>query len=449
MPTGRCRRYGRSGWRSARPPVPLALRQVGPRCRGPPPRALQPARPLRDRRRHVVRRTALPGGHAHRAAPGAAFGPFVVGDAGTLLFEVMMGDPRSWGDDPGAFHRALAAHGAEALPDPAIELPDVARGPSFPLGGRRPRAMTPTTLRRALSKGSISLRLYPHVGLSAPEMVRELRHQAVLATEAGFDGVMTSEHHGGVRRLHAQSPPGGGVAARGDADWVGGTVPVARHTAPARSGGRRSGVAGSARFPGRVGLGLAVALSTPTSPSPASPRTTSRRVLATALAQVAGALGGTDVGLLADDPAVAGWRRPAPVPVVSAAISETSARRGGAPRCRPVVGLAVDAGAGPCPDGRVSRGGGNRPCVLVRRVWMGIPPTADVVQQVDRYRAYASPGAQTHWQGEQMVVADRSALLAEELAGVSGRAGVDGAQPPRPCPGRVPRDGVRPDSRLE
>ena len=57
--------------------------------------------------------------------------------------------------------------------------------------------MTPTTLRRALSKGSISLRLYPHVGLSAPEMVRELRHQAVLATEAGFDGVMTSEHHGG------------------------------------------------------------------------------------------------------------------------------------------------------------------------------------------------------------------------------------------------------------
>jgi hypothetical protein len=55
---------------------------------------------------------------------GAAFGPFVAGRAGTLLLEVMMGDPRSWGDDPDAFHRALAATGAEALPDPEIELPE-------------------------------------------------------------------------------------------------------------------------------------------------------------------------------------------------------------------------------------------------------------------------------------------------------------------------------------
>ena len=55
---------------------------------------------------------------------GAAFGPFVSGPEGTVLFEVMMGDPRSWGDDPQAFLDALAARGAEALPDPAIELPE-------------------------------------------------------------------------------------------------------------------------------------------------------------------------------------------------------------------------------------------------------------------------------------------------------------------------------------
>jgi len=53
----------------------------------------------------------------------AAFGPFVAGPAGALLFEVMMGDPRSWGDDPAAFRRALDERGAEELPDPAIELP--------------------------------------------------------------------------------------------------------------------------------------------------------------------------------------------------------------------------------------------------------------------------------------------------------------------------------------
>lgn len=54
---------------------------------------------------------------------GAAFGPFVAGTEGALLFEVMMGDPRGWGDDPQSFERVLAEHGAEALPDPPIELP--------------------------------------------------------------------------------------------------------------------------------------------------------------------------------------------------------------------------------------------------------------------------------------------------------------------------------------
>jgi hypothetical protein len=54
---------------------------------------------------------------------GAAFGPFVAGPEGAVLFEVMMGDPRGWGDDPASFARVLAAHGAEALPDPPIALP--------------------------------------------------------------------------------------------------------------------------------------------------------------------------------------------------------------------------------------------------------------------------------------------------------------------------------------
>jgi hypothetical protein len=55
---------------------------------------------------------------------GAAFGPIVAGDDGATLFEVMMGDPRSWGDEPEAFTRALAARGAEPLPDPPLEYPE-------------------------------------------------------------------------------------------------------------------------------------------------------------------------------------------------------------------------------------------------------------------------------------------------------------------------------------
>lgn len=55
---------------------------------------------------------------------GAAFGPFRAGPDGATLFEVMMGDPRSWGDDLEAFERVMDEHGVEALPDPAIDFPD-------------------------------------------------------------------------------------------------------------------------------------------------------------------------------------------------------------------------------------------------------------------------------------------------------------------------------------
>jgi hypothetical protein len=55
---------------------------------------------------------------------GAACGPFVAGPDGVILYEVMMGDPRSWGDDPGSFEAALARQDAAALPDPPIDLPE-------------------------------------------------------------------------------------------------------------------------------------------------------------------------------------------------------------------------------------------------------------------------------------------------------------------------------------
>jgi hypothetical protein len=54
---------------------------------------------------------------------GAAFGPLVAGPEGCTMFEVMLGDPRSWGDEPEAFDRVLTERGVEALPDPPLEFP--------------------------------------------------------------------------------------------------------------------------------------------------------------------------------------------------------------------------------------------------------------------------------------------------------------------------------------
>jgi hypothetical protein len=55
---------------------------------------------------------------------GAAFGPLVAGGEGATLFEVMLGDPRSWGDDQAAFERVLAERGVTPLPDPPLEYPE-------------------------------------------------------------------------------------------------------------------------------------------------------------------------------------------------------------------------------------------------------------------------------------------------------------------------------------
>ncbi len=54
---------------------------------------------------------------------GASFGPFVAGPEGVELYEVMMGDPRSWSDRPDLMKAILEARGVEQLPDPPIELP--------------------------------------------------------------------------------------------------------------------------------------------------------------------------------------------------------------------------------------------------------------------------------------------------------------------------------------
>jgi hypothetical protein len=47
----------------------------------------------------------------------------VVVTEGVTLFEVMMGDPRSFPADPEGYAALLAERGVEQLPNPAIGLP--------------------------------------------------------------------------------------------------------------------------------------------------------------------------------------------------------------------------------------------------------------------------------------------------------------------------------------
>jgi hypothetical protein len=54
---------------------------------------------------------------------GDTFGPFVAGPDGVVLFEVMMGDPRSFPADPDGWQRLLEEQGATQLPNPTIDMP--------------------------------------------------------------------------------------------------------------------------------------------------------------------------------------------------------------------------------------------------------------------------------------------------------------------------------------
>ncbi len=54
---------------------------------------------------------------------GDEFGPFVAGPDGVVLFEIMMGDPRSIPADLDAYQQFLTARGVEQLPNPPIAMP--------------------------------------------------------------------------------------------------------------------------------------------------------------------------------------------------------------------------------------------------------------------------------------------------------------------------------------
>jgi len=135
-------------------------------------------------------------------------------------------------------------------------------------------------------------------------------------------------------------------------------------------------------------------------------------------------LGGGDAGQLAGDPAIAACREH-PIPVVSAAGSATAARRAAAVG----VGLVFDSLSTPsrCRElvDAYRAAGGTGPCVLIRRAWLGEPPTQLTAQQVDTYRSYAPAGAAASWGTDELITAHDAGEVAVRLADAARAASVD------------------------
>ena len=165
----------------------------------------------------------------------------------------------------------------------------------------------------------MSIRLYPHNELAADDIVSELCAQAGLAVGNGFDGVMTSEHHGGFAGYMAQPLQMASFVLAGHATGWAAAAPL---LLPLRSTALvAEGVAWlQARHPGRVGLGVAAgALPRDFEVAGVSQADAVDR-FKSELPRLVAMLRGEDLGALDGDPAFLACRR-TPVPVLNAAVS--------------------------------------------------------------------------------------------------------------------------------
>jgi alkanesulfonate monooxygenase SsuD/methylene tetrahydromethanopterin reductase-like flavin-dependent oxidoreductase (luciferase family) len=284
----------------------------------------------------------------------------------------------------------------------------------------------------------VSLRSYPHDGLEAVATIAELRVQAALAVSAGFDGVMTSEHHAGFAGyLPNPLQLAGFLLDAMPRGWAAPCPLLLPLRAPAIVAEETAWLA--ARFPGRVGLGVAAG-ALPVDFEVADTNMDDLPARFTAgLTTVARLVRGETDGPLARDAAIARCREH-PIPILSAAASATAARRAAANGCGLLFdSLSTTARCRELADA-YRAAGGDRPVVLVRRCWLGEPPAGAFDRQVAVYRGYAPGGAAAHWGRDELAQSTDPAAVADRLLAAAREAGADALNLRVHVPGIEPAD---------
>jgi alkanesulfonate monooxygenase SsuD/methylene tetrahydromethanopterin reductase-like flavin-dependent oxidoreductase (luciferase family) len=292
------------------------------------------------------------------------------------------------------------------------------------------------------ARNSISIRLYPHNELEATEVVSELCGQAALALKGGFDGVMTSEHHGGFPGYLPNPLQMTTFILDDTARGWAAPCPVLLPLRPTAMLAEEIAWL-DARHPGRVGLGVAAgALAVDFTAMGQSVDDAVPRFKAE-LPRIVDMLRGTDLHGLDGDRA---FQRCAqhPVPVLSAAVSTTAARR--AARCgagillegmSPVERLAAACAA-------FDDAGGGAPKVVIRRVWIGEPLTDLINRQREVYAGVSSsatPSARP-FADDQTVISVSADEIVDRLADTMERTGADALNIRVHLPG-IPHEHIR------
>jgi alkanesulfonate monooxygenase SsuD/methylene tetrahydromethanopterin reductase-like flavin-dependent oxidoreductase (luciferase family) len=274
---------------------------------------------------------------------------------------------------------------------------------------------------RPFGSGTVSIRLYPHNELPADAIVREVCAQARLALQNGFDGVMTSEHHGGFAGYMAQPLQMAAFVLEETTTGWAGAAPLLLPLRPTALVAEEVAWL-QARHPGRVGLGVAAG-ALPLDFEMAGVRQADAvDSFKEELPRLAAMLRGEDLGQLEGDPALLACRSE-PVPVVSAAVSVAAAVR--AATCG--VGILMEGMSAPERLTRLTRAfdeaGGTGPKVLIRRTWLGHVRSGLVADQRAVYESYA-PNAGA-FGADQTIASNDPAELAERLVGAMAEVGAD------------------------
>jgi alkanesulfonate monooxygenase SsuD/methylene tetrahydromethanopterin reductase-like flavin-dependent oxidoreductase (luciferase family) len=291
-----------------------------------------------------------------------------------------------------------------------------------------PRACSP------FGPGSISLRLYPHNELPAALIVSELCTQAGLALNSGFDGVMTSEHHGGFAGYIAQPLQMASFVLEEHSTGWAAAAPLLLPLRPTALVAEEVAWL-QARHPGRVGLGVAAGALPLDFEIAGVSQSRSVDRFKSELPRLVAMLQGEELGGLEGDPALLACRQE-PVPVVSAAVSAAAAVR--AARCG--AGILMEGMSSPGRLARLTRAfneaGGTGPKVLIRRVSLGPVSTALVASQRAVYESYAGG----RFGEDQTIASDDPAEIAERLATAMRDIGADALNLRVQLPGMAPPD---------
>lgn len=274
-----------------------------------------------------------------------------------------------------------------------------------------------------LAPGSVSLRLYPH-DLTAADQVRLLREHARLAAEAGFDGVMVSEHHADFPGYLPNPTQLAGflldAMPRGWAAPCPLLLPIKPYALVVEDLAWLD-----AAYPGRVGVGFAAGALPVDFELAEVPFDQIIDRFKAALPKAVDALRGSDPSPLGADRAVKALAE-SPLPMAVATQSVGAVRRA----ARHELAVLYDSIQGADVSKRLSdayeEAGGSRAKILIRRVWVGEPPTDQMASQMAHYRSYASEQAQGNWgAGDQLIVGATPDEAAARLGAVMAASNCD------------------------